>query len=76
MYSISFATDCPRPGHAHRVVTPEDTAAVQAIVKESHRVTVNEIVAHLDINHGSARHIISDVLQFHKYLTFNKLIHT
>jgi len=35
----------PRPGQAHRVVTPEATAAVEAIVKENRRVTVNEMAA-------------------------------
>jgi len=35
-------------GQAHRVVTPEDIAAVETIVKENLRVTVNEIAAHLD----------------------------
>jgi len=40
---ISSVTDCPRPGQAHPVVTPEATAAAEAIVKENRRVTVNEI---------------------------------
>ena len=53
----------PRPGQTHRVVTPEATAAV-AIVKENRRVTVKEIAAHLDMSHGSAQHIVHDVLQF------------
>jgi len=39
---ISSVTDSPRPGQAHRVVTPEGTATVEAIVKENHRVKVNE----------------------------------
>jgi hypothetical protein len=39
---ISSVRDSPRPGQAHRVVTPEATAAVEAIVKENRRVTVNE----------------------------------
>jgi len=42
-YGISSVTDSPRPGQAHRVVTPEGIAAVEAIVKENDRVTVNEI---------------------------------
>jgi len=46
-------------------VTPEAIAAVEAIVKENRRVTVNEIAAHLDMSHGSAHHIVHDVLQFH-----------
>src|SRR5215470_13559853 len=42
MNGISSVTDSPRPGQAQRVVTPEGTAAVEAIVKENRRVTVNE----------------------------------
>jgi len=66
MNSISSVTDSPRPGQAHRVVTPEAIAAVEAIVKENRRVTANEIAAHLELSHGSAHHIVHDVLQFHK----------
>jgi len=61
MNSISSVTDCPRPGQAHPVVTPEGSAAVEAIVKENGRVKVNEIAARLDMNHGSARHMVRDV---------------
>jgi phosphoribosylaminoimidazole carboxylase (NCAIR synthetase) len=60
MNGISFVTDSPRPDQAHQVVTPENIAAVEAIVKENRRVTVNEIAAHLDMNHGSAHHTIHD----------------
>ena len=41
MNGISSVTDSPGHGQAHRVVTPEVTAAVEAIVKENRRVTVN-----------------------------------
>ena len=41
MNSISSVTDSPRPGQAHRVVTPEGIAAVGVIVKENRRVTEN-----------------------------------
>jgi len=34
MNGISSVTDCPRPSQAHRVVTPEATAAVEAMVKD------------------------------------------
>ena len=37
MNGISSVTDSPRHGQAHRVVTPETTAAVEAIVKENRR---------------------------------------
>jgi len=40
MNGISSVTDSPRHGHAHRVVTPEAIAAVEAIVKENRHVTV------------------------------------
>ena len=60
MNGIGSVTDSPRPGQAHRVVTPEAIAAVEAIVKENRRVTVNERVAHLDMSHGSANHIVLD----------------
>jgi len=63
---VSSVTGSPRPGQAHRVVTPEAIAAVEAIVKENHRVTVHEIAAHLDMSYGSAHHIVHEVLQFHK----------
>ena len=61
MNGISSVTDSPRPGQAHRVVTPEATAAAEAIVKENRRVTVNEMAAHLDMSHGSAHHIVRDI---------------
>ena len=63
MNGVSSVTDCPRPGQAHLVVTPEVIAAVEAIVKENCRVTVNEIATYLDMSHGSAHHIVHDVLQ-------------
>ena len=64
MNGSSCVTDPPRPDQAHRVVTPEAIAAVEAIVKENRRVTVNEIATHLDMSHGSAHHIVRDVLQY------------
>ena len=64
MNGISSVTDSPRPRQAHPVVPPEAIAAVEAIVKENRRVTVNETSAHLDVSHRSAHHIVHDVLQF------------
>ena len=63
---FSSVTDPPRPGQAHQVVTPEAIAAVEAIVKENRRITVHEIVVHLDMSHGTAHHIVHGVLQYHK----------
>jgi len=48
MNGISSVTDSPGPGQAHRVVTPEGIAAVEAIVKENRRVTVNEMARNGD----------------------------
>jgi len=64
--SISSVTDSPRPGQAHRVVTPEAISADEAIVKENCCITAHEIAAHLDMSHGSAHHNVHDVLQYHK----------
>jgi len=64
MNGISSVIDSPRPGQAHPVVTPEATAAVEVIVKENRRVTVNGTAAHLGMSHGSAHHTVRDVLQF------------
>jgi len=58
---VSSVTDFPRPGQAHRAVTPEATAAVEDIVKENRRVTVHGIAAHLDMSHGSAHHIVHTI---------------
>ena len=41
MNGVSSVTDSSLPGQAHRVVTPEVIAAVEAIVKENRQVTVN-----------------------------------
>jgi hypothetical protein len=60
MNGISSVTDSPRPGQSHPVVTPEGITAVEAIVKENGRLTVNEMAAHLDMSHGSAHHIVRD----------------
>ena len=59
---VASVTDAPRPRQAHRVVTTEATAAAEAIVTENRSGTVNETAAHLDTSHGSAHHIVHDVL--------------
>jgi hypothetical protein len=62
--SVTSVADAPRSGQALRVVTPESIAAAEAIMMENRRVTVNEIAANLNTSHGSAHHIIHDVLKF------------
>ena len=73
MNGISSVTDSPRPGQAHRVVTPEAIAEVEAIVKENRRVTVNEIAAHPDMSHGSAHHIVHDKKYIYLGFSFDSL---
>jgi len=63
---VTSVEDAPRTGQAQRVVTPPNIAAVEAIVMENRRVTLNDIAACLKISHGSAHHTVHDVLQFHK----------
>jgi len=70
MNGISSVTDCPRPGQAHRVVTPEAIAVVEAIMKENRYVTVNGRAAHLGMSHGSAHHIVRDK-KYKKNLRFS-----
>ena len=72
MNGVTSVTDAHRPGQARRFVTPEAIAAVEAILKENRRVTVNEIAAHPDMNHGLAHRIAHDVLQF--YLISSSLV--
>jgi hypothetical protein len=50
----------------HPALTPESIAAAEAIVMDNRHVTVNEIAGNLNISHGSAHHIIHDVLKFRK----------
>jgi len=67
MNGISSVTDSPGPGQALRVMALEAIAAVETIAKENRRITVSEIVAHLDMSHESAHHIVHDK----KYLRFS-----
>ena len=73
MNGISSVTDSPRPGQAHPVVTPEAIAAVEAIVRENRRVTLNEIVAHVD-NIENLSHCVAfafNKLRDKKYFRFS-----
>jgi len=64
MNGISSVTDSPRPGQAHPVVTPEGIAAVEAIMKENRRVTVNELDAHLDMSQSMETTYKSEVIVY------------
>jgi hypothetical protein len=45
---------------------PQAISEVECVIRENHHILVDEVAAMLDISHGSAHHIIHDVLQFHK----------
>ena len=70
---ISSVTDSPWPGQAHRVVTPEDIAAVEAILKENRRVTVNEIACNGDYIEKWIHYVpfVFNKLRDTKYLRFS-----
>ena len=53
---MTSVEDAPRP----------EQAGVEAIVMENCQVTQNDIAACLKISHGSAHHVVHDVLQFRK----------
>ena len=63
---VTSVKDSPRPGPAFTAVTEDNIAAVENVIRENRRVTVNEVASLLDISVGSAHHIIHDELQFRK----------
>jgi hypothetical protein len=60
---VSTLTDAARSGRPHTPTTPNSIAAVERVIRENRRV----VGAELKISHGSAHHIIHDVLQYHKF---------
>lgn len=48
------------------MVTLEAISEVEAPVKKNRHIEVYEIPSCMDISHGSADHIVHDVLQFNK----------
>jgi hypothetical protein len=63
---VTSVKDAPHPSQAHIVVTPENIAAVKALIRKNRQVTVDEIDTIVDLSHSSAHHIIHDVFQFQK----------
>ena len=56
-------------GQAYPVVTTEGIALHETIVKKCRCVSVNEVASRLDMNHGSAQHMVHEVMQFLKVST-------
>jgi len=63
---VSYADHPSRP---HTAYTPERTEPAEQVIRETRenrRVTTDEVAVELGITHGSAHHIMHDVLQYHK----------
>jgi len=73
MNGTSSVTDSPRPGQAHPVVTPDGIAAVEAIVKENRRETVNEIARNGEYIEKRIHYVpfVFNKLRDTKYLRFS-----
>ena len=63
---VSSVADAARSGRPHTANTPEMVAGVEHILRENCRITLDEVVSELNISHGSAHHIIHNVLGFRK----------
>jgi hypothetical protein len=46
---VQIVEESPRPGQAHRVITPEMTAAVDGPIRENRRITSSEIAVEIKI---------------------------
>ena len=58
--------DAARSGQPHTADTPEMVAGVECVLRENRRITLDEVVSELNISHGSAHHVIHNVLGFGK----------
>ena len=63
---VSSLADTARLGRPHTAGTPEMVAGVERMLRENCRITLDEVVSELNISHGSAHHIIHNVLEFRK----------
>ena len=58
--------DAARLGPPHTADTPEMVAGVECVRKKNRHIMLDDVVSKLNISHGSAHHIIHNVLGFHK----------
>ena len=63
---VSSVADAACSGRPHTADTPEMVVGVKRVLRENRRITLDEVVSELNISHGSAHHIIHNVLGFHK----------
>ena len=63
---VSIVADAARSGRPHTADTPEMVAGVERVLMENRHITLDDVVSELNISHGSAHHIIHNVLGFCK----------
>jgi hypothetical protein len=51
--SVQSVEDSPRPGQAHRVITPEMIAAVDDLIRENRRITISETAMEMKIRRST-----------------------
>uniref|UniRef100_UPI003590293B protein piccolo n=1 Tax=Myxine glutinosa TaxID=7769 RepID=UPI003590293B len=63
---VSSVADAARSGWSHTAITPEMVAGGERVLRKNRRITLDEVVSELNISHGSAHHIIHNMLAFHR----------
>ena len=61
--------DAARSGRPHTADTPEMVAGVERVLRENRRITLDEVISEMNVSHGSAHHIIDNVLGYCKVST-------
>lgn len=62
----SRLSDADHPSRPHTAYTPARMELVEQVIRKNRRVTTDELAMELGISHGSAHHIMHDVLQYHE----------
>jgi hypothetical protein len=63
---VSSVADAERPGRPHTAYRTDTVENVEEVIRENHRVTTDDVALELCTSHGSARHTMHNVLQYHK----------
>jgi hypothetical protein len=63
---VSSLADDDRPGRPHTAYIPETVKHGEGVTRENCHVTTDDVASELGISHGSAHHIVHEVLQCHK----------
>jgi histone-lysine N-methyltransferase SETMAR len=63
---VQSVEDSPRPGQAHRGITPEMIAAVDYLTRENRCITISDIATEMKISVGSAHTIVVEELHYRK----------